>query len=317
MPALDTLDAVSLGDTEQWIRIRSHDPDRPLLLILYGGPGLPVLPRVHDLGVRAGLEAHYTVVYWEQRGTGKSYTPSLSAADMTIDRFVDDVCALTDLLRSRFDRDTIGLFGTSWGTLLGLKALARRPEAFWVFVGSGLLTNPLESDRRSYEFTLNEAKRREQEAAIEELEAIGPPPFTPKTALGQRKWLGEFGGIRHNEMPPGPFGRLWELATTSAYTWGDFWQIASDPFFALNHLLDELYETDLTDDVSRVEVPVHVLQGRHDQLTPASVVEPYVEALEAPSKEWTWFEQSAHFLFLDEPDRFKAVMGNVADRLAP
>jgi len=317
MPALDTLDAVSLGDTEQWVRVRSHAPDRPVLLVLYGGPGLPVFPRVHDLGVRAGLEKHYTVAYWEQRGTGKSYTPSLSPDGMTIDRFVEDVLALTNRLCTRFEQNTIGLFGTSWGTLLGLKALARRPEAYWGFVGAGLLANPLESDRASYEFTLEEAKRREQEAAIEELEAIGPPPFTPKTALGQRKWLGEFGGIRYEDMPPGPFGRLWELVTTSAYSWTDVWQLASDPFFALNHLLDELYETDLNDEVPRVEVPVHLLQGRYDQLTPAAVVEPYADALEAPSKDWTWFEQSGHFPFLDEPDRFGTVMGNVADRLAP
>lgn len=317
MSSLDTLESFRIGDLDQWVQIRSHDLSRPVLLVLYGGPGLPVLPRVQDLGEHAGLENHYTVVYWEQRGTGKSHTPSLSADDMTIDRFVEDVLDLTDRLRSRFERDTIGLFGTSWGTLLGLKALARRPAAFWGFVGAGLLVDPLESDRRSYEFTLDEAKRRDQEAAIEELEAIGPPPFTPKTALRQRKWLGEFGGIRHEDMPPGPFGRLWELATTSAYTWSDLWQIASDPFFTLNHLLDELYETDLADEVPQVEVPVWILQGRHDQLTPAAVVEPYVDALTAPSKEWTWFEQSAHFPFLDEPDRFETVMADTADRLAP
>lgn len=185
------------------------------------------------------------------------------------------------------------------------------------FVGAGLLVNPLESDRASYAFTLEEAKRRGQEAATEELESIGPPPFSPRTLLRQRKWLGEFGGIRHKETPPGPLGRLWALSTTSAYIWDDLWQIASDPFFALNHLLDELCEGDLADEVPRVEVPVWILQGRHDQLTPASVVEPYVDALQAPTKEWAWLEQSAHFSFLDEPDRVGGVMADVTDRLAP
>jgi len=44
---------------------------------------------------------------------------------------------------------------------------------------------------------------------------------------------------------------------------------------------------------------------------------PYVEALTAPSTDWTWFEESAHFPFLDEPARFENVMADVADRLAP
>lgn len=39
---IDTLDAVQLGDTTQWIRIRGADPSNPVLLLIQQGPGLPM-----------------------------------------------------------------------------------------------------------------------------------------------------------------------------------------------------------------------------------------------------------------------------------
>jgi pimeloyl-ACP methyl ester carboxylesterase len=317
MLEIDTLASVPLGGVDQWVRIRSHDPTRPVLLVLYGGPSLPLLPRVPDLGERAGLETHFTVAYWEQRGTGKSYRPSLSPDAMTIDRFVADAIELSDHLRDRFDTNQIGLFGTSWGSVLGLRALARAPERFWGYVGAGQLVDVPESDRQSYEFTLEEARRRENESAVAALASIGPPPYTPTAMMTQRKWLGQFGGLRHDEPPPGPMGRLWDLLTTSAYTWRDVWQVASDPFFALTHLLDELSEVDLTETVPQVERPVYLLHGRHDRLAPPTLARSYLDQLEAPAKEWVWFEHAAHFPFLEEPERFGAVMETVAARIAP
>jgi len=317
MPILDTLTSVPLGGVDQWIRLRSRDPSRPVLLVLYGGPGLPLLPRVPDLGERAGLEEHFTVAYWEQRGTGKSYRPSLSPDAMTIDRFVADVIELSDHLRNRFDVETIGLFGTSWGSVLGLRALARAPERFWGYVGAGQLVDVRESDRRSYEFTLEEARRRENETAVEALESIGPPPYSPTEMMTQRKWLGDFGGMRHDEPPPGPAARLWDVLTTPAYTWRDVWHIARDPFFALNHLLDELSAVDLTETVPRVERPVYLIHGRHDRLAPPSLAHAYLDQLDAPKKEWIWFEHSAHFPFLEEPERFGKVMETITSAIAP
>jgi hypothetical protein len=38
---LDTLEAIAIGGLTQWIRIRSHDPANPVLLLIQQGPGLP------------------------------------------------------------------------------------------------------------------------------------------------------------------------------------------------------------------------------------------------------------------------------------
>lgn len=310
MSAIDRLESFTLGDTEQWVRIRTNEPNRPLLLVLYGGPGLPLFPRVGDLGSRAGLEDTYTVVYWEQRGTGKSYDRALSPATMTVSQFVDDLIELTDALRQTFEQEKVGLLGISWGTILGLRAISRTPSRFWGYVGSGQIVNGLEGDRRSYAFTLHEAKNREHKRALRQLVDIGTPPYSTDELMTQRKWAGAFGGIRHNSAPQGPLSILGELLMTDAYTWTDVWNVASDPFFCLRHLLDTIYRQALDEDIRRVDVPVYFLEGRHDAVTPPDLARTYMDRLEAPRTTWVWFDQSGHFPFLDEPEKFGTTMAS-------
>ena len=59
---------------------------------------------------------------------------------------------------------------------------------------------------------------------------------------------------------------------------------------------------DLTTDFPVSSIPVHFLQGRYDFECPGELVEAYYNALEAPEKSFTWFENSAHNMMYDEPD---------------
>ncbi len=78
---IDTLDAVRLGDTTQWIRIRGEDAANPVLLLVQQGPGLPMINEAPRFDHLLGLEKEFTVVYWDQRGCGRSLRGD---ADVTI-----------------------------------------------------------------------------------------------------------------------------------------------------------------------------------------------------------------------------------------
>ena len=68
----DTLEAVQLGNITQWIRTRGTDPTNPVLLLIQQGPGLPMINEVRRFERALGLEEDFTVVYWDQRGCGRS-----------------------------------------------------------------------------------------------------------------------------------------------------------------------------------------------------------------------------------------------------
>ena len=64
---IDTLEAVQLGDTTQWIRTRGEDAANPVLLLVQQGPGLPMINEARRFDHLLGLEKEFTVVYWDQR----------------------------------------------------------------------------------------------------------------------------------------------------------------------------------------------------------------------------------------------------------
>src|SRR5690348_2537343 len=122
--AIDTLEPVQLGDTTQWIRIRTTDPANPTLLLMQQGPGLPIINEVRTYGRLLGLEKDFTVVYWDQRGTGLS-SQTLRTKDhrfeIRVDLMVEDTVSLLELLRDRFGRPTL-VAGFSFGATYAAQA---------------------------------------------------------------------------------------------------------------------------------------------------------------------------------------------------
>src|SRR6185312_14095391 len=73
---IDTLEGVQLGGITHRIRVRGADASNPVLLLMQQGPGLPIINDARRLERLLGLEKAFTVIYWDQRGTGLS-SPSL------------------------------------------------------------------------------------------------------------------------------------------------------------------------------------------------------------------------------------------------
>ncbi|MEZ4701282.1 MAG: alpha/beta hydrolase [Rhodothermales bacterium] len=307
---IDLLGNVPLGEEEQWVLIRGQKQTNPVLLYLHGGPGSFVIPRARDFGLP--LEEDFVVVYWDQRGSGKSYRPGLSAESMDIERFIADTHELVEVLKRRFNVPKIYLAGNSWGSALGMLVAERYPESFYAFVGTGQLVNTARSEALSYEFTLREARNTSNREAIRELEEMGPPPWDYRTMNKQRKWLRRFGGTIYKEREaPGSFlsDFMGRMLLSPEYTLLEILEISSDPNFAVRTLWDDLGQINLFEDVPRVNVPVYFIAGRHDYNTPSELVRKYFDQLDAPAgKHLIWFEDAAHMPEFEKPEQFHRVM---------
>jgi pimeloyl-ACP methyl ester carboxylesterase len=98
------------------------------------------------------LENDFTVVWWEQRGAGLSYSPRIPPETMTLEQFVADTLSVTDYLRNRFSQEKIYLMAHSGGTFIGLQVAARAPQVYCAYVGVAQMVHQLESERRAYEY---------------------------------------------------------------------------------------------------------------------------------------------------------------------
>jgi pimeloyl-ACP methyl ester carboxylesterase len=119
---------VEIGGIPQGMFIQSVDPANPVLLFLHGGPGM--VEFFMEQEYPTGLENHFTMVWWEQRGAGMSFSPDIPPETMTMAQMISDTVEVADYLRARFGQDRILLLGHSWGAYLGIQVAAAAPDRF-------------------------------------------------------------------------------------------------------------------------------------------------------------------------------------------
>lgn len=297
---IDSIEAIELGGVKQWISIRSVNISNPILLFLHGGPGTAQIS--FSRKVQSKLDKHFTVVNWDQRGAGKSYSSKIKIEDMRIERFVLDAEELTGYLLKRFNQEKLFIVGHSWGTIIGAYLSAERPDLLWAYVGIGQVADMVRGEMLSYHFTLGEAKRTENQKAIRELEQIGEPPYSKLKDGGiQRKWLDKFGGQLMSGSAIGTVLKNISLRDLGFLGIVKFIQGAA---FSLKHLEEQQNRVNLFQDVPEINVPVFFCCGRRDYNVPFELAVEYMEKLRAPQKEIVWFEHSAHAPNWEEPDKF-------------
>jgi pimeloyl-ACP methyl ester carboxylesterase len=293
-----------IGGLDQWVMIRGRDVRNPLLLVLHGGPGSS--ETAFFRAYNAALEDAFTVVYWDQRGAGRSYAKAIPPQSMTLEQFIQDTDALVDAVRERFGQEKVVILGHSWGSLLGTLYAARFPAKVVAYVGVGQVADMAASEAASYAFTLEEAKRRGHKAAITALEAMGPPPHDLKSLSRQRRWLMAFGGA-YGPLQTMPRMVMKALGSPEASPW-DLVRLVQGATFSTGLLWPTLMTIDLRRDCLRFDCPMIFILGRRDMQVVASVSADYFERLQAPTKALYWLERSGHFAPWEEPDAFNALM---------
>ena len=315
-PAIDTpgsiatLEQVELNGSQQWVTIRGHSTDLPVLLFLAGGPGGSELAMTRRyLG---DLEEHFIVVNWDQPGTGKSYS-AVAFDELTPERYVEDGYALVQHLRERFQQERIYVFGESWGSILGVWLVQQHPDLFHALVSTGQMVAPVENDILMYEFAVEQATAQGRTGTLEQLRRNGPPPYTRSQLIGRFGTMnavvdGYMGAHAHGEGTG--HNLVFDSMRAPEYGLVDkvTWALGLARTFTT--VYPQIYDVDLRTQAHRLEVPAYFIVGRWDRNAIPELAEEYFNMLEAPHKQFFWFENSAHTPMWDEPARFLDVMVN-------
>jgi pimeloyl-ACP methyl ester carboxylesterase len=311
---IDELEAVNLGGITQWIRVRGQDASNPVLLLMQQGPGLPIINEAQRLEHLLSLEKAFTVVYWDQRGTGLSapLRGKSNRFEISVERMVDDAVTLLELLRDRFGGKTF-VAGFSFGATFAAYAAVRRPELVAALVATGMDIDVPAAENNAYTFALDAARRRGKRRAIRQLEAIGPPPHTSFKQFSTRaRWVANFGGVTTNANFNSLLrAQLISLIRSPDYSAAGVIRALRGVIASQAALLPQLAATDLVRTMPRLDVPIVLAQGRLDQVAPGEATQRFHDSLKAPAKQLVWFESSAHTPHLDEPAKFRDLLMNV------
>ncbi|MGO1073321.1 alpha/beta fold hydrolase [Lysobacter sp. CA199] len=298
--------AARIGGIEQWINVRGQDKGNPILLFVHGGPASPLIPTMWQF--QRPIEEYFTVVNWDQRGAGKTYTlqdPGTYADTLHIDTYVADTIEVAEYLRKRYGKRKIVLAGHSWGTIPGMQAALKRPDLFYAYVGIGQVINVRENERISFDFGMEQAKKLGNTEAVKEMQTIAPypgdQPITRERIITARKWAQHYGGLTAYRNESSYFYRAPKLSPDYA-TDCDRAAVDEGNVFSLGRILPEFLATDMSQ-VREFPIPVVMFMGRHDYTTPSQPTEAWLKRIKAPYKQGVWFENSSHMMQWEEPGK--------------
>jgi L-proline amide hydrolase len=275
---------------ETWYRITGDlaSPTTPLV-VAHGGPGC-----THDylLAIAALADRGRPVVHYDQLGAGRSTHLGDRGEDFwTVDLFLDE---LENLLVGLGINDRYDLLGQSWGGMLAAEHAVRQPP--------GLRALVISNSPASMALWVSEARRlralmpRELEEALDRHEAQGTTNDPEYLAATQTYYDEHVCRVLPN--PP-------EVLRTTQYMAEDSTVYNSmngpNEFFCIGTLRD----WSVVDRVHRITVPTLLASGRFDEATPATL-QPFFDNI--ADVRWEIFENSSHMPFVEEPERYLAVV---------
>lgn len=299
---INELRMVEIGGIPQWISVRGNHPENPLLLFLHGGPGSPMMPESWTF--QRPWEDFFTVVQWDQRGAGKTFSAMKRQPDnsMTIEKMQSDAEQLIELLLQTYGKTKLFLMGHSWGSILGVRVAQHRPDLLYAYIGVGQVVNGEQNEVVGYQETLAQAEKVGNREAIRELEALAPYPnpngFTPMSkVLTERRWDVALGGMVYGQSK-NDTSQIWALSPD--YTDYDDASAQLGEIASVKILLPQMEAVNF-DRMTVFQCPVFIFAGAEDRTTPETLAEKYYESIQAPQKRFLKIQRAAHYVVTEAP----------------
>ena len=298
--SISELRKVNIGDTELEVMIRGNDRNNPVLIFVHGGPCCSEIPYVRKY--QEELEKDFTIVHYDQRGSGKSYVFGEDYSEITAVTHVCDLVELTKYVESYLEKEQVILLGHSFGTYIATMAVAQNPKLYQAYIGIGQMSNPIEGELNNLYRCIEAAEEsgdeedanylRNLEQSILEGEIITPRNYVRKYGFAARKIddngdyvLGFLLGTEYNLLDAIRF-----------YTASIKYQ---------DNLIVESTNNPITQIVTEINVPVYFVMGKYDGMTSPESAQNYLDNITGEGiKEFILFEESAHYPQFEEEQKF-------------
>lgn len=252
------------------------------LFVVHGGPGLN-----HDyfLPQFESLSNDFTVILFDQRACGRSAIPSTDSLGLNF--FIEDI----EALRKSLGYDKINILGHSWGAIPVVRYGMDHPDC----VKKMVLCNAVALNREfEGEIQAGMLKRRTRDDSIERATLMATADFKAgkPEALRQLMLL----SFRPSFYDAKTISGLNIVIPENS-------AVARKALFT--GLGKDLVQYDLYPATNKFTFPVLIMQGKTDFL-PLKVAEK--TQVNIPGSQLLVFEKSGHFIFVEEPAKFREAL---------
>ena len=297
---IDTTITLDVNGSAQRVRICGARAGLPPLLVVQGGPALPLLHDVPKFQRLLNLEEDFLVAYWEQRGCGNA--PRVDAESVSWARQIDDLRTVLTWFH-RETKQPVVLLGISIGGTLALRAAEHERDRVKAIIVVSPDTQTAESDAAVDVFLRSQADG----VFARRIAKLPPPPYVKPGAFQDRaRLLADLGTIERGKTS-GAIVREMLWAMIRAYGIGGAVKALRNVNVVLGRMLAENASLDLFAKPPRVTVPVHYVFGDLDAVTPASVPDRLPAAIGAPASTVTRLPDAGHMAHFDRPDVVRSI----------
>lgn len=289
-----------VNDDEQFLLIRGADRNLPVVLFLHGGPGMPAMYLAHDF--QRELEKQFVIVHWDQRSSGKSFKADSDPAQLSTSALLSDADVVVDFLRGHFETDRLWIVGHSHGSYLGVLYARRYDEKVCAFVGIGQVTNDGSTG------PVLPLQRRFLEDQREEL---GLEPGVVIDDSNLEDLLFKSGSELYGETSFSPL--LLSGLMAPEYSLSDSLNVAKGSSFSSRNMRYDM-PRDLPKHEWQFNIPVALIMGRYDMVTPTELARDYFDRIQAPLKAWYEFSEAAHFPHFEKPGEFTKALSELKEK---
>jgi pimeloyl-ACP methyl ester carboxylesterase len=303
--AIDRTSTLEINGSLQSIRLCAARAGLPPLLIVQGGPGLPLRHEVQKFQRLLNLENAFLVGYWDQRGCGNASSGDARSASMG--QQVDDLRAVLQWLYGETGQRVL-ILGISLGGAIALQAVEDAFDRVRAVVAISPDSHTARSDAAAHAFLQGEMRRADGRRLRRRVTKLGPPPCVDAAAFRRRaSLLADLGTIERGRTFT---ALLLETLGGMIAAYGPVGAVRAlrNMNILQRTLLPDIVALDLLAHPPRVAIPVHYVFGEQDALTTASMATELPAAISAPAGTAVLVSNAGHMVHFDQPDIVRSIV---------
>lgn len=293
---------VQINNIKQYLLHYCSRPEQPVILFLHGGPGMA--ESTFAYAFQEHLSDLFNVVYWDQRGAGKTLTKtSIKEKYPSVEELLEDLLEVVKYLKETYNKEKIIILGHSWGSFLGSLFVQKHPEEVLYYIGAGQVIDFVENEKVGYDKLKELINNANNKKDLEALKNLGVYPERKYDKLMKKK-------IQKIRILQGKYRIGMDFIPIMR-------TLFKSPIFKLSDILsllngmnnnqrvwDFLYSHSLYEESRDYKVPVFYVLGDRDFQAPNTVAASYFDTINAKNKKIFFIENAGHFMMLDQPKLF-------------
>ncbi|MDD6037421.1 MAG: alpha/beta hydrolase [bacterium] len=297
------------------LTILGKDKSNPVLLLCGGGPGIPQF--LLEYMYPSALTDKFIVCNFDYRGTGISYE-KVDPETINLDLFISDCVEVTNYLRERFGQDKLYLMGHSFGSYIALNLADRYPEYFIAYLAVSQVTDQRESECLAFDYMKEQYRLQGNTRMYKKMDQLNiresEEDFNNyKNSMLRDASMHDLGVGTTRDMDSVITGIVLPSMKCKQYT------IAQRINIWRGKIQTNKYSTGASKfqafkKIKCLDIPIYFFAGEYDYTCCESLQRKYYEFIDAPEKEYYFYEGVAHSPIYEDYEKTSEILDEILEK---